>query len=371
MILRYLKSLLCLEVKIDIQLKKIINKFISYNIQLTDLEYKQVNENALFLVNYMRATKINNYLLYYILKKIKYIDKFIPNFYNLIFYEIDISLRDKIINDKIFIKYKLIKKEKSINIELKEEKNDEIKIITDIDDTIIETYFSNNYPNSKTIPGISKIIEIINKNKNPIVFLSARPKLGGILIKKTNKTLKNKFSDNILGKNFIIIYGCFIYIIITFIGLIISIIYNKNNSITIYSNKKIGYDKYKKATKYLDLYPNTNFIFFGDNSQGDELVGKLLLENYNDRIKAVYIRNVKKNNILDILKNININKYKICSKYFIHNSYLEVSLNMYFNNLITFQELNEIKKDFNYINKNISQYKIDNKIINLINKINY
>jgi len=53
-------------------------------------------------------------------------------------------------------------------------------------------------------------------------------------------------------------------------------------------------EKYRRIGRLLRVFPKQRFVLIGDNSQLDPLIYTALVNNYPDRIKAVYIRNIKK-----------------------------------------------------------------------------
>jgi phosphatidate phosphatase APP1 len=67
--------------------------------------------------------------------------------------------------------------------------------------------------------------------------------------------------------------------------------------------------KFIRAIRIMEAFPKQKFILLGDNSQQDPEIYKTIANKYQDRIIAVYIRNVEKNkeqntlNLLDSIEN--------------------------------------------------------------------
>lgn len=53
-------------------------------------------------------------------------------------------------------------------------------------------------------------------------------------------------------------------------------------------------DKYKRIARLLTVFPKQKFVLIGDNSQRDPIIYTALVNDYPDRIMAIYIRNIKK-----------------------------------------------------------------------------
>ena len=51
-----------------------------------------------------------------------------------------------------------------------------------------------------------------------------------------------------------------------------------------------------KIDRILKLYPKRKFVLLGDNGQHDPYIYRSVVEDYPDRILAVYIRGVKRSN---------------------------------------------------------------------------
>jgi len=52
-------------------------------------------------------------------------------------------------------------------------------------------------------------------------------------------------------------------------------------------------DKYRRISRLLRVYPKQKFVLIGDNSQHDPLIYTALVNDYPDRIEAIYIRNIR------------------------------------------------------------------------------
>ena len=69
--------------------------------------------------------------------------------------------------------------------------------------------------------------------------------------------------------------------------------------------------KLQKIRRLMDLYPNMHFILIGDNGQLDPLIYHKALIEFKERIKAVYIRKIKKHDAIDPVVIADFEKYKV------------------------------------------------------------
>ncbi|GAA4799744.1 App1 family protein [Olivibacter ginsenosidimutans] len=74
-------------------------------------------------------------------------------------------------------------------------------------------------------------------------------------------------------------------------------------------------DKYRRISRLLRVFPKQKFVLIGDNSQRDPMIYAALATNYPNRIKAIYIRNIKKKRAtktLQLLESMSDTEISIC-----------------------------------------------------------
>lgn len=173
-------------------------------------------------------------------------------------------------------------------------------LMTDIDDTLypnrssIHSLFGQDKKGQNKVPyyGVSSFMNTFkNQNKvcislnhksyiirNYITVLTATP-----TIYKKNR-MNDRLLNNILGSNFSFLQGAQTY---NQIFDSISILDRTTN------NKYIGNMKYNRFSEYSSLFPEYNYVFLGDNGQGDVITGKKMINKDNDTY--VFIHNIQTN----------------------------------------------------------------------------
>lgn len=239
-----------------------------------------------------------------------------------------------------------------------------IKIVSDIDDTIypsphIKTIYPKEY---KTIPGVLNVFNFLNVDKLDIIFLTARPSLCGILTKYTLKEMTKKTDGN-LDSEFSFLTGYLFHVLLYVLYFIFGISILKR-----ISDGYVSKAKYKSFVKLIEAEKDVDFYWFGDNSQGDLLTGQELIEKYDDNMKGVYIRNVYSNkNNVDCVRNWLRNKeYLNKNKVLIHNSYLQVGIDLYYRGVFNEHMLKILVEEYE---KLVNNEKFTDHYQNEINKI--
>ena len=175
-------------------------------------------------------------------------------------------------------------------------------IFSDIDDTILVQEYTL-LPQNIIFPGVKEVYNHLTDL--PIIILTARTNITG-----TEMQLKKLFG---LAQKFIIFYRDSKY----------------QNLYPNTTNKELGLIKYSQFLSFMSYFPELNPIFFGDNTQGDELAGRLMLTHNHNML--VFIQNINK-------KGSNKNKLN----YF--NTYIDVAKKLYSLKLINSNEINYIIK---------------------------
>lgn len=150
-----------------------------------------------------------------------------------------------------------------------------IKVLCDIDNTLIENSYISPHTSFNTKDGnlIDGVIDVI-KFLSPVTtttFISARPP---IIENRSIRTLKIKLADaGIKSYTFKSgsIHSLYVYL------------FNQKLSFEIMAKLKI--QRFKEIEK---VYPNSKFYFLGDDSQGDVLFARWLLENNSEAIAIIY-----------------------------------------------------------------------------------
>jgi phosphatidate phosphatase APP1 len=145
-----------------------------------------------------------------------------------------------------------------------------IKIISDVDDTFVCSggTFGNvdtRYPREVIYPGVTSFYKELAPNDNPpkrygnLIFISARPE---VTRQQVNARFKYYFQTGTIHTLPMILFGDF----------------KSMKGVPLKNFSQIAAKKYKNFCKYAKLYPENNFVFVGDNGQGDFDTGELMLK---------------------------------------------------------------------------------------------
>eukprot|EP00930_Biecheleria_cincta_P100412 TRINITY_DN92051_c0_g1_i1.p1 TRINITY_DN92051_c0_g1~~TRINITY_DN92051_c0_g1_i1.p1 ORF type:complete len:715 (+),score=108.01 TRINITY_DN92051_c0_g1_i1:25-2169(+) len=171
-----------------------------------------------------------------------------------------------------------------------------VKVLSDVDDTLLSSagHFpagcDQSYPHKVVYPGCLKLYECLDATFSPgqpscnLVFLSARPHVFKDLAEEASYQVFNSLVSSssmhsiptlLAGK---LLSG--IWATLTF------------KCIGVRAWKPVGQDKYSTYTKYIKLYPEYDFVFCGDDGQGDLFAGQHMLEDDSGLCRAVVIHRV-------------------------------------------------------------------------------
>ncbi|CCI43302.1 unnamed protein product [Albugo candida] len=149
-----------------------------------------------------------------------------------------------------------------------------IKVISDIDDTLIAGWLEQRYPLNTMYPGVSQLFTKISHGLSSfdehgpcVTFLTARPR--GWL--NVGRYLTVQHLNNLGLPSPTVMNG-------TVQGLI--------------SNKKIALHKFENFKRFATIFPEFKFVFFGDSGQGDALAASLMLEQYSDQVIAAFVHDI-------------------------------------------------------------------------------
>jgi len=155
-------------------------------------------------------------------------------------------------------------------------------VISDVDNTAIENSIVApvKYINKELIPGFQILIKLLSNNRTTTNFISARPHIVG---NKSIDSLSNKINSDL---KFSFLNGN----IIPLIELVSAKIFCDKIGIK-RSYKHIAQYKFNKFNELLRIYPSCKFIFFGDDTQGDYIFAKYLVDSVSESI--AFIRKCK------------------------------------------------------------------------------
>jgi len=168
------------------------------------------------------------------------------------------------------------------------------KVISDIDNTAFESRISNvKFVDGKIVPGFKPMVKFFTRNfKTTPTFISARPKLiENATIKQKREKLKASGFDafSVMSGN----AGTVGKYILSHISKIAS-----SEAIAL---SKMAQEKFENYLKLKRCYPHCRFIFFGDDTQADEVVARMIVANNPNNF--AYIRRVKNSSGASIIEN--------------------------------------------------------------------
>ena len=143
-----------------------------------------------------------------------------------------------------------------------------IQVVSDIDDTLYAGWMDKRYPAHEIYPGVVEIFQLISRNSNTsTTFLTARPR--GWWSIGQRLTVRHLVHVGIDSPQ---------------------VLAGSLKGLT--SNTRIAELKMENFRKYVTLYPEYNFVFFGDSSQGDALLALKMNQQFPDKMKGTFIHNV-------------------------------------------------------------------------------
>lgn len=147
-----------------------------------------------------------------------------------------------------------------LNHLIKEDSAPELRLLSDIDDTFIPKIHDKIYPLHIPYLGVLTFYHLF---ESQITFLTARPET---MEAKTHLDLKN--------------YGLAQKSVLS------------GNIEGFLSKEKMAQKKVTNAAEYFTLYPNSSFIFIGDNGQADLLVSQTLRTHFKQIVPITFIHEV-------------------------------------------------------------------------------
>jgi hypothetical protein len=150
----------------------------------------------------------------------------------------------------------------------------ELKILSDIDDTLYARLKDDRYPSGTIYPGVLALYDELDVGPGPVpgeagdlTFVTARPTdVLGLIENRTRDMLVRSGLDM-----HSVLTGSFLNL----------------TSHSSMAEKKLG-----NFRRYLRLFPEYGFVFIGDSGQGDVMFGQQMLEAGRDAVKGVFIHDV-------------------------------------------------------------------------------
>eukprot|EP00037_Helgoeca_nana_P011394 m.102384 g.102384 ORF g.102384 m.102384 type:complete len:1250 (-) comp20805_c0_seq1:200-3949(-) len=153
-----------------------------------------------------------------------------------------------------------------------------LRVLSDIDDTLVHSGFGLGGPKYKAGTILPGFVPLLRSLQARVAFVTARP---AFIKKFTYKTLRNQYGI----PDAVCLSG----------ELIDSVLIPFAPD---YSNEKIAARKVNNILRYMQVFPECDFFWFGDTGQGDAIVGEKLLTNdaTKEQLKGVFIQDVVKSN---------------------------------------------------------------------------
>ncbi|MBK7859528.1 MAG: DUF2183 domain-containing protein [Archangiaceae bacterium] len=149
----------------------------------------------------------------------------------------------------------------------------EVKVLSDIDDTLYENWKDTRYPPKTVYPGVVQFYAELDRGADEagrpgdLTFVSARPTDPvGVIEALTFRTLRAN--------------GIRVAAVLT------------GSVLAARSNEAIAQKKLENFLQYQALYPEYGFVFVGDSGQGDVLFGQAIRQRAPEAVKAVFINDV-------------------------------------------------------------------------------
>jgi hypothetical protein len=157
----------------------------------------------------------------------------------------------------------------------------EVKMLSDIDDTLFVSLFDFSFPNGTIYPGIHAFYSAMDdgpgavdglpvaSHAGDLVFLTARPEgVGGMFEDFTHRFLAKK-------------------------GIAHATVLSGSLLTAIGSSKGMAAKKFDNFTRFTSVYPEYNFCFTGDSGQGDIMMGQQMLQSESkDLISLILIHDI-------------------------------------------------------------------------------
>eukprot|EP00931_Biecheleriopsis_adriatica_P028758 TRINITY_DN17149_c0_g1_i2.p1 TRINITY_DN17149_c0_g1~~TRINITY_DN17149_c0_g1_i2.p1 ORF type:complete len:735 (+),score=153.62 TRINITY_DN17149_c0_g1_i2:46-2250(+) len=173
------------------------------------------------------------------------------------------------------------------------------KVLSDVDDTLLSSGgkfpagCDTKVPKHVVYPGCTKLFEFLDNSYKPgmqepscnLVFLSARPHIyKGIAERQSYDVFGNLVDAELMHRLPTLLPGR----LTSGLEATFTFCVRKTDAW-----KRVGEDKFKTYTNFSKLYPEYQFVFCGDDGQGDLYAGqKMLREDAENKLKAVVIHRV-------------------------------------------------------------------------------
>lgn len=149
----------------------------------------------------------------------------------------------------------------------------ELKVLSDIDDTLYRNWVDERYPPKAVYPGVRALYHELDVGPDgtgrpgDLVFVTARP--------GDRPGLVEEHTIGALGR-----LGLSRFVVLT-------------GSLTkVTSNEAIARGKLEAIARYRRLFPEYGLVFLGDSGQGDAIVAAALMADHADATRAVFIHDV-------------------------------------------------------------------------------
>eukprot|EP00698_Gefionella_okellyi_P004908 TRINITY_DN14536_c0_g1_i1.p1 TRINITY_DN14536_c0_g1~~TRINITY_DN14536_c0_g1_i1.p1 ORF type:complete len:438 (-),score=100.54 TRINITY_DN14536_c0_g1_i1:102-1415(-) len=148
----------------------------------------------------------------------------------------------------------------------------DVKIISDIDDTLYSSLFDRRYPRGVTYPGLRQLYYELDigpdeqGREGDVCFITARPTaFFGIPENMTKRMLRSRgiYKSTVLTGDMMHLTG-----------------------------KRIADKKFANFKDFEQLYPEYTFVFFGDSGQADPTFAATMLQQFPARMRAAFIHNI-------------------------------------------------------------------------------
>lgn len=155
----------------------------------------------------------------------------------------------------------------------------EVKVLSDIDDTLYRNWCDPRFPSKTVYPGIIGLHRELDLGlaaspeghpcgrRGDLAFITARPvERSGIIESQTHATLRT------LGVEHAVVLG--------------------GDALHLHSNEAIAAGKVENFRRYRRLFPEYGFVFTGDSGQGDAIAGAAMVAEAPDAVRLVLIHDV-------------------------------------------------------------------------------
>ena len=150
---------------------------------------------------------------------------------------------------------------------------DELKVLSDIDDTVFARLHDKRYPGKTRYPGVLALFNALDRapdgegEQGDLAFVTARPGLfGGLVAAFTRRSLRKagvKKHNILLG-----------------------------SLLALRSHSHMAKRKVRSIHRYHQIFPEYKLVFVGDSGQGDVQVGRTIKEDLGDAVRGIFIHDV-------------------------------------------------------------------------------